>query len=200
VVIHSGVLAHGSNSINGVVGDKPYILFVGTLEPRKNLRRLLSAFSQLVSENRIEKNLVIIGNKGWGEMTSHLLSRRSKSRGPLILKGYVDDSQLQHLYCSARCRVLPPLFEGFGLAVLEAMKFGVPAIVSDAGSLSEVTGTAGLIVGPRSKNSIARAIELLMKNVELHARLSEEARNRSTEFSWQKAERKKLTLFKSLAT
>lgn len=198
VVIHSGALAHKNNSTDDDIVEKPYILFVGTLEPRKNLRRLLGAYSQLVSENRIEEDLVIAGSKGWGgdDLPSIVSALRIEAR--VILKGYVDDAQLQQLYRNARCLVMPSLYEGFGLPVLEAMKYGIPAIVSEAGSLPEVTGSAGLFVDASSQESIARAIELLMKDSELHTRLSEQARKRSNDFSWQKAARMTLAVFGNL--
>ena len=198
VVIHSGALAQDIHSINGDIAEKPYILFVGTLEPRKNLRRLLGAFSQLVSENRIEENLVIAGNKGWGGDDLPSIVSTLNIKGRVILKGYVDDDQLQQLYRNARCLVMPSLYEGFGLPVLEAMKFGIPAIVSESGSLPEVTGIAGLFVKASSQESIAKAIELLMRDTELHARLSEQARKRSNDFSWQKAAKQTLAVFGNL--
>lgn len=196
VVIPSGALGECRNDefVNDV-DDAPYILFVGTLEPRKNLRRLLGAFSQLVSEGRIEENLVIVGGAGWGKADLSSLVTTLNIKERVSLKGYVDDVQLRRLYRGARCLVMPSLYEGFGLPVLEAMQCGVPVIVSDAGSLPEITGSAGLFVDPLSESSIARALELLLNNIDLHTRLSKQARCRATEFSWQRAATETLALF-----
>lgn len=178
--------------------QQPYILFVGTLEPRKNLRRLLQAFSKLVNARSIKENLVIVGGKGWGGSDLAALLRNLKIEDRVVLAGYVNDSQLQQLYLGARCLVLPSLYEGFGLPVLEAMQFGVPAIVSDAGALPEVTGDAALFIDPQSVNSIARTIEMLMQDQGLHARLSMQGKKRAGEFSWQRAARSTIDVFNSV--
>jgi len=178
---------------------QPYILFVGTSEPRKNLHRLLEAFSRLVLNNRIEENLVIAGGSGWGKVDLASLAVGLNIQDRVFLKGQVEDEQLSQLYRGARCLVLPSLYEGFGLPVLEAMQFGVPVVVSETGSLREITGPAGLFVDPMSEDSIAQAIEILMKDEDLYARLSILAKKRSTEFSWQKAAGELLAVFENVS-
>lgn len=177
----------------------PYILFVGTLEPRKNLHRLLEAFAKLVREGSISENLVVAGGTGWGNVNLALLVKDLDIEHRVCLKGYVDDAQLRQLYAGARCLVLPSLYEGFGLPVLEAMQFGVPVVVSDAGSLPEIAGSAGLLVDPMSVESIAGALELLMTNSELHSQLSARSKVRSAEYSWQTAAPQMVDLFCELA-
>lgn len=194
-VIYSGALGNSDNDVFVEKEANPYILFVGTLEPRKNLPRLLGAFSKLVSEGRIKEDLVVVGSDGWGGVDLVSLVRSLKIEGRVSLKGYVSDNQLQHLYQGARCLVMPSIYEGFGLPVLEAMQFGVPVVVADAGSLPEITGAGGLLIDPLSENGIARAIEVLLNDEELYSRISEQAIKRSAEFSWQKAARETTALF-----
>jgi glycosyltransferase involved in cell wall biosynthesis len=198
VVIKSAATDFGSACEGDPVSFHPYILFVGTLEPRKNLRRLLRAFATLVHENRISENLVIAGARGWGTVNLESLVKELSLELRVSIMGHTNDSQLGQLYRGARCLVMPSLYEGFGLPVLEAMQFGVPAVVSDVGALPEICGNGGLLVDPNSVEDIARAIELLMIDDHEHAKLSREASERASKFSWRKAAGRLLSVFESL--
>jgi len=171
-----------------------FLLFVGTLEPRKNLPRLLRAFARLRDDATVPP-LVIVGGGGWGGEDLPRLIEQLDLQERVILSGYVSDAQLQALYAAAHCLLMPSLYEGFGLPVLEAMQHGVPVIASSTSSLPEVVGDAGLLVNPYAETEIAGAIQRLVHDTDLHQQLSARARTRSEGFSWQQAARETLALF-----
>jgi glycosyltransferase involved in cell wall biosynthesis len=171
-----------------------YLLFVGTLEPRKNLPRLLRAYARLKDDAAVPP-LVIAGGGGWGKEDLPQLIRSLGLEQRVVLCGYVSEEQLQGLYAGARCLLLPSLYEGFGLPMVEAMRHGVPVIAASAGSLPEVAGDAGLMVDPYQEEDIARAISRLVNEPSLHAQLSARAKIRSENFCWQGAAEDTLALF-----
>ena len=138
--------------------DRPYVLFVGTLEPRKNLRRLLQAFARLPEAVRAGNLLVIAGGRGWGKENVEALVEQLGLQDCVRQTGYVSDAGLSALYAQARCLAMPSLYEGFGLPLLEAMSFGVPVLTSSSSSLPEVAGDAGLLVDPLDVDSISRGL------------------------------------------
>ena len=165
---------------------RPFFLFVGTLEPRKNLERLISAYAIIPPELRKEAQMVIVGGQGWGGLE---LSRWINSKGladDVITTGYVTDPQLLELYAQARFLAMPSLYEGFGFPVLEGMACGTPALISGVSSLPEVGGEAAVIVNPLDEASMAKGlIELLSgaRRDELVLR----SRTQAKKFSWDKA-------------
>jgi len=153
----------------------PYVLFVGTREPRKNLDRLGSAMELLWRAGRRER-LVLAGADGWG--------KRPLAGGGVTALGRVSDSALHTLYAHAACLALPSLHEGFGLPALEAMATGCPVVVSSAGALSEVCGDAARYVDPLDPASIAGGITDAIENARtLRAR----GRLRAAQFTWTAA-------------
>ena len=170
-----------------------FVLFVGTLEPRKNLPVLLEAFARVWEEHRVP--LVVVGRKGW------LYEEVFRTRDSLGLKdevqfaGSVSGDQLLHYYNCADCLVLPSLYEGFGLPVLEAMACGTPVIVSNVSSLPEIVGDAGLLVEPTDVEGLAAAIGRLLASTELRDELGKKALARSAQFSWERAARETLDLY-----
>jgi glycosyltransferase involved in cell wall biosynthesis len=153
---------------------KPYVLFVGTPEPRKNLARLVSAMTLLRSRGFRER-LVIVGAGGWGAATP--------ASANLEMLGRVSDRDLHSLYAHASCLALPSLHEGFGLAALEAMAAGAPVVAANSGALPEVTARAAVLVDPLDPISIADGIsEAISARDSLVAR----GRIRAREFSWEK--------------
>ncbi len=161
--------------------NSDYFLFVGTLQPRKNLPRLLQAFAR-AKTGPVE--LVIAGKQGWRQprledMIADLgLTRRVR------LLGYVPDDDLPPLYAGALALLFPTLYEGFGLPVLEAMACGTPVLTSSVSALPEVAGTAALLVDPLSPADIARQIARLASDAELRRFLAEAGRQRAARFSW----------------
>lgn len=177
---------------------RPYALFVGTLEPRKNLRRLVEAFANLVNENRVQSDLIIVGAVGWGENDLGSLVKVAGAEDRILLLGHISDNHLQQLYSGAHCLAMPSLYEGFGLPVLEAMRYGVPSVISQDGSLAEIAGDSGLLVNPLSADSIANALEAMFNNEAKRSALSKKASKRASEFSWEKAASETLAVFESL--
>src|SRR5262245_50175332 len=137
-------------------GKKPYVLFVGTIEPRKNVNALLDAYQQLPASLREEYDLVVAGSPGWGDAGA---LRRLGSTSPGIrYLGYVPEQDLPGLTAGATAFVYPSLYEGFGLPVAQAMAAGVPVITSNVSSLPEVGGDAALLVEPRSAAGLESAM------------------------------------------
>jgi glycosyltransferase involved in cell wall biosynthesis len=171
-----------------------YLLFVGSLEPRKNLRRLLGAYASLRADPALPP-LLIVGGKGWGNVDLESAIRRLGLEDRVRVLGYVSDADLHGIYASAQALIMPSLYEGFGLPVLEAMQYGVPVIASSTGSLPEVVGAAGLLVNPFSEAELAGAVQRLIHEPGLHASLSARALEHVQGFSWERAARETLALF-----
>jgi glycosyltransferase involved in cell wall biosynthesis len=134
-----------------------FFLFVGSLEPRKNLSGLLQAIEELRSGGR-DCRLVVVGPPGWRNRDIVARVARAEAAGWVSRLGFVDDADLAAIYAAARALVMPSFHEGFGFPVIEAMSCGCPVIAARAGSLPEITGDAGLLVEPRDATSIAAAI------------------------------------------
>lgn len=163
----------------------PYLLFVGTLEPRKNVVRLVRAYRRAVGRSGLPHALVLAGPLGWGAQPLH---RELALEGPgeIHLTGAVGPPELDALYRGAEAFVYPSLYEGFGLPVLEAMGRGVPTIASAASSLPEVAGDAALAVDPRSVLHIADSIERLLTDPPERERLAKAGEARAADFSWER--------------
>ena len=158
-----------------------YILFVGTLEPRKNLEHLLHAWNAIKQEFK-DTWLMIVGVSGSVFRTVNLSQQTERVR----FLGYVDDETLAGLYASASLFVLPSHAEGFGLPALEAMASGAPVIVSDGGALPEVVGDAGLIFCLSEPNALKTAMKECLRDEKLRAELGEKGLERARKFSWQR--------------
>jgi glycosyltransferase involved in cell wall biosynthesis len=170
---------------------KEYILFVGTLEPRKNLSLLIKALSR--TKNKIP--LILTGWKGWGDKQwlndiKHLgLEKR------VFFTDYVDEETLACLYSGASAFIYPSLYEGFGLPVLEAMACGCPVICSHAASLPEVAGNAALFIDPAEPDDLACKIDQVLQDTGLRSVLTEKGLQRAQGFSWQKTALQTLAVF-----
>ena len=167
--------------------DRPYLLTVGTIEPRKNLQRLIDAFALLKDE--IEHDLVLVGPQGW--LTDEIEAAIEKaSLGDRVKRtGFVGDSGLVGLYSGADAVVVPSIYEGFGLPVLEAMACGSVVVTSNVSSLPEVAGNAAILVDPLNVESIADAIRRSLTDVALRERLQIAAILQARQFSWQRTAR-----------
>jgi len=161
---------------------KKYILFVGAIEPKKNLGRLIDAYAEIDTDMQ----LVVVGKKGWlweGEIGKlENIFGKNFSRKVKLLE-YVSNQDLKYFYLGAYCFVFPSLYEGFGLPPLEAMTFGCPVITSNVASLPEICGDAALYVNPYDVDDIKEKIEKLINNPQLGAELSEAGRERVKLFS-----------------
>jgi alpha-1,3-rhamnosyl/mannosyltransferase len=168
--------------------ERPYVLAVGTLEPRKNLGRLIDAWSRLPDAVRASHALALVGPTGW-EMDEVLAPVRA-AKDDVRLVGFVSDDDLAALSerCSAFC--YPALYEGFGLPVLEAMQAGAPVICSNTSSLPEVGGDAVAYVNPLDTSEIAAALERVLSDPAERRRLSDAGRERARRFSWEETARR----------
>lgn len=183
----------------GIDGD--YVLTVGSIQPRKNLVRLINAYAALRGAhtgNRSPK-LVIVGKRGWLFDETLRALETTGVKDSIVLTGYVPERDLPPLYSGALCFVYPSYFEGFGLPPLEAMKCGAPVIVGNATSLPEVVGDAGLKVDPFDVSAIAGAISELINNSELRRELSVKGLKRAELFDWRQTARQTLMVYEQVA-
>jgi glycosyltransferase involved in cell wall biosynthesis len=158
-----------------------YFLHVGTLQPRKNLMRLMEAVSQAPAPVR----LVLAGRAGW--MAAPIAARARELSDRVRWLEYVPDEDLAGLYSGAQALVFPSLFEGFGFPVLEAMACGTPVICSNTSSLPEVAGQAALLVDPQDGQALLRAMLRVQAEPALRAELAERGLSRVRQFSWRRA-------------
>lgn len=179
------------------LGESPFILAVGTLQPRKNYVRLIQAFSRLPSHHS-ELHLVIAGGKGWLYDVIFAEVERLKLQTRVVFAGFVDDADLPALYSAARVLAYPSLYEGFGLPMLEAMACGTPVVTSTASCLPEVAGDAALCVPPTDVDALARALEQAVSDEAVRATLIVKGLARAKEFTWEKAARELVRLYREI--
>lgn len=153
---------------------RPFILTVGKIEPRKNIKRLIDAFNKLKNTSH---DLVIVGPSGWGELD---IPKQNNIR----LLGYVEEQELSALYQSCLFFIYPSLWEGFGYPVIEAMKLGVPVATSGSSSLTEIASAAALLFDPFSIDSIASSMHRLITDKNLRQELETKGKIHSTQFTW----------------
>jgi glycosyltransferase involved in cell wall biosynthesis len=169
------------------VPDAPYMLSVGTLEPRKNIPHLIRSFGELVRAERIDDlHLVLTGAKGWDhDQIFAQAGAQGELRDRIVFTGYVADDDLAPLYSGALVFVYPSLYEGFGLPPLEAMQCGTPVITSNTSSLPEVVGDGGIMVDPHDADALAGAMLHLYRDSAARADLAARAVARAGRFSWE---------------
>lgn len=195
-VVHLGLkdidMDSSLKSIEKYGVDGKYILFVGTIQPRKNISRLIEAYSLLSKKIKEEYKLVIVGKKGW--LYEDILKAPEKygvSEAILFLD-YVSDQDLPQFYKNAKVFVLPSLYEGFGLPVLEAMRYDCPVVISNISSLPEAGGEAALYFNPEDVNDIKDKIEMVLTDEKLREKMIEKGRMHHKKFTWEKAARQVL--------
>lgn len=159
-----------------------YILFVGTLEPRKNVAGLLQAFARLSEDVK----LVIVGMRGWLYKDVFRLVKELNIHDRVNFLGHVPYGDLLYLYNLAELFVYPSLYEGFGFPPLEAMACGVPVITSNSSSIPEVVGDGAILIDPRDTDSLAKAMRELLENSTLRQALKQRGLLRAREFTWRK--------------
>ncbi len=166
---------------------RPYLLYVGTIEPRKNLATLIHAYDELIQATPHRPQLVLCGGRGWLCDDIYRLVDELKLNDLIRFTGYVEDGDLPALYSSAEAFIYPSLYEGFGLPPLEAMACGVPVITSDTSSLPEVVGEAGLKLPPKDVPALAETLARLLGDAPMRAHYREAGLARAQLFSWQRA-------------
>ncbi|MDQ5954196.1 MAG: hypothetical protein QG583_124, partial [Patescibacteria group bacterium] len=171
--------------------DSKFILFVGTLQPRKNIARLIEAFSLL---NDKEVKLVIVGKKGWKYEEILEAPKKFGCEEKVVFLNFVPEEDLQVLYKNAELFAFPSLYEGFGLPVLEAMKFNCPVLTSNVSSLPEAGGDAAHYCNPESTESIKEGIEKILEDRKYRVNLIEKGKENIKKFSWEKAAKETLAV------
>ncbi|MFC1733913.1 glycosyltransferase family 4 protein [candidate division KSB1 bacterium] len=176
--------------------NKPYILFVGTLEPRKNVKTLIEAFDKLKKDHDIPHQLVLVGQKGW--LYKDILKKIESSpyKNDIRHLDYVPEEDLPALMNGAEVFAYPSFYEGFGLPVLEAMQCGIPVVTSNISSMPEVGGEACLYIDPDSADDLADKIYSVVNNPKLQKSLSEKGIERAKDFSWEKCAKDTLKVYK----
>ncbi|HRJ41062.1 MAG: glycosyltransferase family 4 protein [Caldilineaceae bacterium] len=189
----------GSDSGRFPEGNLKYALYVGTLQPRKNLARLLDAYALLVRREAIDWDLVIAGGLGWLGEPFPRQAERLGLADRVHFPGYVADGALPGLFEKARFFAFPSLYEGFGLPVLEAQQMGVAVMTSNNSSLPEVAGDAALLVDPNDTEAIADAMLRLSRDESLRQELIAKGYENVKRFSWEKAARETLAVLLAAA-
>lgn len=178
--------------------DFRYILSVGTLEPRKNLSKLVEAFSMLPHQVLRDYRLVLVGAEGWNNSTLGRTINNLNLKEKVLLGGFVEDEDLPYIYNGASIFVYPSLYEGFGLPPLEALACGIPVITSNLSSLPEIMGKAALLVDPGNEMEIAKTIRKLIFQPKLAKKLASKGPEQAQKFSWEKAAEETLKLFEEV--
>lgn len=180
------------------LGTTPYILSVGTVQPRKNYQMLIQAFAQIA--DRFEHNLVITGGKGW--LFDDILAEVEAQNltGRVIFTGFVDDADLSTIYSAADLLAFPSLYEGFGLPILEAMACGTPVINSDASCLPEVAGAATVQLPPQDLGGWATQLGRVLADGALQNQLKMAGFEQAKRFTWNKSAEQLLSIYSTLLT
>ncbi len=174
---------------------RPYFLYVGTLQPRKNLERVVAAFARLAALPELDGvQLVLAGRRGWLYDSLFAQVDGLGLAGRICFPGYVAEDDLPSLYAGALAFVFPSLYEGFGLPVLEAQAYGVPILTANNSSLPEVAGDAALLVDPHDVDAIAAAMLRLATDAELRQELIRKGLENVKRFSWEKCARETLAV------
>ncbi|MDX2034831.1 MAG: glycosyltransferase family 1 protein [Blastocatellia bacterium] len=176
----------------------PYLLYVGTIEPRKNLLTLIRAYDDLLRNTTHRPQLVLAGGRGWLFDEVFQLVEELKLQDMVRFTGYVEDADLPALYSAARIFLYPSLYEGFGLPPLEAMACGAPVITSNASSLPEVVGQAGLLHAPNDAPELTRSMAALLDDEATRTRFIRAGAEQAARFSWERAARETQSLYEDV--
>lgn len=179
--------------------SKPYILFVSTIEPRKNIKTLVDAFNILKQKHKLEHQLVLIGQKGWNCKPILAAIENSPWQNQIHQLGYLSDREVALFYTKADVFVYPSYYEGFGLPVLEAMTLGAPVVTSNTSSLPEVAGDAALLIDPHDPTQLADAILRVISDPQLRQELIQKGKERAKLFSWERTAKETIKAYKYLS-
>lgn len=180
--------------------NKKYLLSVSTIEPRKNYRTMIEAYSKLNPKIRRDYDLVIVGGKGWGnekEKMEDLVKEKNLS-DKIHFLNFVNRTELKALYSMATLYLHTSLYEGFGMSMVEAMSYGVPIIASNTSCHPEIAHNGALYYEVLNSEDLAYKIEILLIDENRHAELSDLAKKRATKFSWQEAAIKTIEVYKKV--
>jgi glycosyltransferase involved in cell wall biosynthesis len=183
----------------GLTRNSPYILFVGAIQPRKNIIRLVKAFDMLKKTGKYGHKLVICGGKGWLYWKIFDSIKQSAFREDVIIVGDAENDLLASLYAGADLLAMPSLYEGFGLPVLEAMSFGVPVVCANNSALAEIADGAALLFNGYSVLELYEKMDKALGDRKTHACLREKGLMRVKDFSWEKAAKETLEVLESVS-
>lgn len=178
--------------------EDEFLLFVGTIEPRKNLLTLVRAHQEILRTTSVRPQLVIAGSEGWLMDDLYSYIKRAGIKDKLHFTGYLSEEDLSALYSSCRVFIYPSLYEGFGLPPLEAMACGAPVITSRIPSIMEVVGEAAHLVEPTDMEAIAQGIIKLLADDGERKRLSQAGRERALGFTWEKTAQQTLGIYRQV--
>jgi glycosyltransferase involved in cell wall biosynthesis len=182
----ASAIGENNKSKKRKIDNTQYVLFVGTIEPRKNIKNMLGAYAALPKYLKQKYKFILVGNIGWGNIELDKLLVKFNLTSFVEWKSFVNDQELSALYQNAYCLLFPSFYEGFGLPIVEAHSFGIPAITSNISSMPEVVGEGGLLVDPCSIESIKNALERLLNDIGLRDSLSQKALINAQRFCWEK--------------
>lgn len=190
-VVHEGVSqwSHGSGASDRMrtwQTDHPYFFFVGRLEVRKNIIRMIEAFDAFKQKTGMSHQLLLAGKPGYGYEGIQERISNSKHRADIVELGYISESEKWIRLKGADMLLFPSLYEGFGLPVIEAQSIGIPVITSDTSSLPEIAGGGAMLVDPLSSDRLAEAMELLVRDMAKRADIIEKATRNARQFSWER--------------
>lgn len=177
----------------------PYFLFVGTKEPRKNIGGLIEGFGLAVAKGLPHCDLLLVGGSGWKQRALPALFEASGAAHRIFDLGALSDERLAGVYAGATAVVLPSFDEGFGIPLVEGMRYGKPAIAARAGALPEVAGDAALLIDPMQPQDIAAAIMRMATDRPLRQRLAANARRRAQRYSWERTTAQTLRILAAAA-
>ena len=179
--------ANSENVLKRLKIEEPFILYVGTIEPRKNVLTLVRAFEEIYRKSEHRPQLVIAGPKGWLSDDLYAHVKRSAVRDRLLLTGYLGDEDLRALYNTCKVLSYPALYEGAGLPPLEAMACGAPVVTTDARAISEMVGDAALRLPAKDHEALAKSLIELLSNERARKELSERGVKHVAQFTWERA-------------
>jgi glycosyltransferase involved in cell wall biosynthesis len=175
----------------------PFVLTVGVIQPRKNLRTLIEGFAKLKASEDLDHKLVVVGKYGWKEETLAQCIEELGLSSEVLFVGYVPHEDLPAFYNAAEVFVYPSVYEGFGFPPLEAMACGTPVITGNRSSLPEVVGDAGIMVDPYEPEAFALAMWNVLFSESLRKEMSEAGLRQAAKFSWEKMASDMLALYRS---
>ncbi len=184
-----------SGNLPPALKSKSYILFVGTIEPRKNLTGLFKAYALLPPAMQAKYPLAIVGAAGWNTGETLKVYNALKLEGKVKFLGFLSDEKLAKIYQEAAVFVYPSLYEGFGFPVLEALSFGVPVVASKISSLPEVAGNAGILIDPLNPKSITKAIQRFLEGKFEQEKAKKLGPLQAKKFTWEKTAKETIKLF-----
>lgn len=177
---------------------KPYILYIGTIEPRKNLVRLIHAFEMLKRNEKLPYRLVLAGGKGWQNEEIYRAAKESLFAEDIIFTGYISNSERNCLYQNAELFAFPSLYEGFGMPPLEAMHWGCPVVTSDAASMPEICGDAAALVNPLDEEDIVKGIMAVLSDKEYAEGLRKKGYEQEKKFTWETSAQQLISVCKEV--